>query len=137
MFSLYRQPLVVFGLALYLLSLLQGLTLAKFRNPRMALSTHLTGLMIGIYSLALAGVAELIDLDGFRARAAFHSHVAGNLLLVVSLGLAAWWNTQSMTPIAGAKKPAAASRENLVKIGIAVSSAIIVLSCSLILSGAI
>lgn len=111
--------------------------MTKFKNPRMALSTHVTGLMVGIYSLSLAAIADFIDLEGLLASLAVWTHILGNLFLVISLGLSALWNTQSMTPIVGSKQYREKRKESVVKWGITVSSIALTVSVCLILIGAI
>lgn len=132
----YKKFLILYGFAVYFLSLGLGFFLSRFRNARMALSAHVTGLMVGIFSIALAAVSESIKLNFGLTVLAVWSHVAGNALLVVSLGLAAYWNTRSLTPIYGAEKFGIPLHERAVGMGIWFSAALVQLSAALLLYGA-
>lgn len=131
----YESYLIVYGFLIYVLCLIQGFILGNFKNPRLALSTHVTGLMIGIFSIAVGSVGERIRLVQMALNIALFSHIVGNTLLVASLGLAASWNTQSKTPIKGGKFPASPFKEKVIKSGIILSSLLVLLSASIFLFG--
>lgn len=135
MFLTFQKNFIQFGFLIYLVSLLLGLVLNKFKNPRMALSTHVSGLMIGIYSISIAAVSNFIILDDNLENIVFYSHVIGNLLLIISLFLASCWNTKGSTPIMGGEKLSSGFEEKIVSFGLIVSSVLIIISVVIIICG--
>ncbi len=133
--EIYQNELIRFGVFMYFLSLLIGAVLEKFKNPRMALSTHQTGLMIGTFSIAMAGVSSHIVLSSLLGKIFIYLHFIGNTILIVTLTLASHWGTRSLTPIAGGKEYAPKQQENIVKIGLQLSSTMIGISILCILIG--
>jgi hydroxylaminobenzene mutase len=90
------------GFLLVLLALVTGFAIPAFRNPKMALGAHLTGVMNGLLLVALAVAWSSLRQGPGRAR------LTRGLMLYaayVNWGgtcLAAAWGTSRLTPINGA-----------------------------------
>lgn len=129
------RQLIGFGLLLFLLGLLTGLAAGTMPNPRMGLSSHLEGLLNGLFlmvlGLALPKLALSDRLSGVLVGAAvFGTYVnwATTLFSAVT-GAGA-----GMMPIAGAGHAGSAWQETVVVAGLAALSLAMIAVCVMALS---
>lgn len=89
------------GTVLFLVALIVGLAVPKFAVPRLALSTHLLGLLQGMFLMVLGLIWPRLRLAGGTARAASALVVYGCLAAWTANLLGAIWGAgNSMVPIA-------------------------------------
>ena len=103
---------------LFLMGLIVGTITMQFTNPRMALATHLEGLMNGMF-LIICGFLwnELTLSEGLR-KALLCTLIYGTFANLVFSLLAAIFGTSGKTPIAGAGYVASPWQETLVSGGL-------------------
>jgi (hydroxyamino)benzene mutase len=133
--SRQKRKLIWHGFFLFLLGLLVGFIIQSFKNPRMALSTHLAGLMFGPFLWILGIIWNQLVLS-FRVKILMYwLAVLGSYVNWIALLLAAILGTSSMTPIAGGQHRAGALWEIVVNVGVISSAIATVLACILVLVG--
>ncbi|MGJ8670849.1 MAG: hypothetical protein ACSHXK_15285 [Oceanococcus sp.] len=96
------KKLLVFGAALFLLGLLNGVAVPYFENPRMGLSSHLAGVQNALVLFAFGLMWKHLDLSVKALRVCSALSIYSMYAIWFSLVLAAMWGTSSATPIAGA-----------------------------------
>ena len=121
------------GFLLFVLSLLVGLFVPSFANPRMGLSAHVGGLMSGLFLIALGAVWGALEVTPGRAAAIYWLALYGMWVGVAALVLAAIFGTSSLTPIAGAGRSGAPWQEALVVLALVPSAVASVVCCVLVL----
>ncbi|MEB3033248.1 hydrogenase [[Mycobacterium] nativiensis] len=129
------RALLWHGIFLFLLGLLTGLTTGLMNNPRMGLSSHLEGVMNGLFLLALGLVWGRLRLSARWLTALFWLALYGTYVNWASTLAAAIFGTGRMTPIAGAGHHAAAWQENLVDAGLYSLSVAMLAVCVIALVG--
>jgi hydroxylaminobenzene mutase len=130
-----RRHLFSAGILLFLLALITGMIFPALANPRMGLSAHLVGLFGGLFLIALGVMWPEKDLPRPLDTAAFYLVVFGTYANLCTTFLAAAFATNRLTPLAGSGHLALAWQENLVTLGLALSSAAMVTVCVLVLWG--
>lgn len=94
------HALLRFGFILFLLGLLTGFLVPALANPRMALASHLEGVLNGIFLVALGLVWPRLQLGiGFRRLAAALA-VYGTFANWAATFLAAFWGAGRSMPLA-------------------------------------
>jgi hydroxylaminobenzene mutase len=132
-----QHRLVSAGIWLFLLGLLTGFVIPLMENPRVGLSSHLEGVINGIFLLALAAVWRQIGLVGFRHHAALWLAIFAAIANWLATFLAAIWGTGAMMPIAAPGRTGAAVHETVVSLLLMSLSLAMVAACIAILSGLI
>ena len=87
-------------MVLFLLGLLSGLVAPGFTNPRMGVTSHLEGVMNGIFLLALGSAWPEVHLPRRWKQAAYWTALYGTYANWAVSTLAAGFGTAAMTPIA-------------------------------------
>jgi len=130
-----RRRLIWHGFLLFLASLLVGMVVPAFTNARMGLSAHVSGLMSGLFLVALGAVWGEIALTSGTASATLWCALYGAWIGTAALVLAALFGTGSLTPIAGAGHAGAGWQEAVVVLGLTTSAVAMVACCVLALVG--
>jgi hydroxylaminobenzene mutase len=115
----WSRRLLWHGFFLFLLGLLTGLLVKGLDNPRMGLSSHLTGLMSGMFLaiLGLAGPRLRLRRAGFTAT--YWLALAGSYANWATTLFAAWTGAGASMPIAAGDLPRAEPwQENVVAAGL-------------------
>ena len=122
--------LLQLGIVLFLLGLLTGLAVPALANPRMALASHLEGLMNGIFLLILGLLWPRLDLSVPTLKVTFWLAVYGSFANWGATLLAAAWRAGSgLMPMAGGNHTGTSSQEAILKLLlISLSLAMIALS---------
>jgi (hydroxyamino)benzene mutase len=94
------QRLVFFGFLLFLLGLLTGFAIPSFANPRMGMSSHIAGVLNGMFLVVLGLAWDRIRLPAAASRALFALALYGTFANWIGTGLAASFGTKSLTPFA-------------------------------------
>lgn len=130
------RRLLQLGLGLFLLGLLTGFAVPLVANPRMALSSHLEGVMNGMF-LAILGLLWTRLRLGQRARALLLGLVVygtfanwGTTLLA-----AAWGAGESMMPLAAAGHAGTSAQEMLIMVGLLSLSVAMLVACPMAIWG--
>lgn len=89
------------GFALFLLGLLTGFAAPLFEAPRIGLSSHLEGLLNGLFLVALGLVWPRLTLGKRAASALFSLAVYAAFANWLATLLAAIWGAGGLMPIAG------------------------------------
>jgi len=127
--------LLQLGIALFLLGLLTGFVIPKFKNPRMALSSHLEGVLNGIFLVALGLLWTRLDLSAALLTVTFWFAIYGTFANWLATLLAAVWGAGSMMPIAAQGQLSSAGKEVTIKSLLGTLSLAMVAVCVLVLVG--
>ena len=124
------------GILLFLLGLLTGFAGPKLKNPRMGLTSHLEGVMNGMFLVILGLVWPRLGLS--------HAWLAVTFWLIVyaafanwmaTLLAAAWGAGALMMPIAAGNHKAGPRRERVIGFLLASLGLCLIAACALILVG--
>jgi (hydroxyamino)benzene mutase len=129
------RHLMAHGLLLFLMGLLNGVAVPRFKNPRMGLSAHLAGCQNGMVLLLFAFVWAKLNLSAVVLLTAFWMSVFSMWAIWFSLLLAAVWGTSRATPIAGAGFAANWVKELTVQALLGVGSLAIIVATVMMLWG--
>lgn len=129
------QSLIAWGTVLFALGLVQGLAIPFFRNPRMALSAHLTAVQCGM-ALMVFGIAwTFFNLSGVWSIVAHGAMTSGFWLIWLGISLAAVTGASKALPLAGEGHTGKPLAEHLV-IGIeAVGVVLSLLGAGIVVAG--
>ncbi|MEB3019875.1 hydrogenase [[Mycobacterium] crassicus] len=123
------------GIFLFLLGLLTGIASGSLENPRMGLSSHLEGVMNGLFLLTLGLLWGRLRLSARWLTALFWLALYGTYVNWASTLAAAIFGTGRTTPIAGAGHRGAVWQENLVDFGLFSLSVAMLAVCVIALVG--
>lgn len=127
--------LLQLGVILFLLGLLTGFVIPKFKNQRMALSSHLEGIMNGLFLIAIGLLWPRLNLSGMLLSVTFGLAVYSAFANWFTTLLAAIWGASAMMPMAGAGHQSSAGRESIIKILLGTLSLAMVAACAVIIFG--
>jgi hydroxylaminobenzene mutase len=127
--------LLQLGMLLLLLGLLTGFAMPVMENPRMGLSSHLEGVINGIFLLGLGLIWPRLILGLWARRMAFWLATYGGFANWLATLLAAFWGAGTMMPIAGGGHQGSALQEALITALLLSLSAAMVAVCVLVLWG--
>lgn len=106
--------LIQFGVVLFLLGLLVGFVIPLLKNPRMGLTSHLEGVMNGLFLIALGLIWPRLILGGGLLKATFWLTIYATFANWLATLLAAIWGAGRSMPIAAPEPTATAMQENIV-----------------------
>lgn len=98
------NKLIFWGLALFLLGLTIGLFVQNMKNPRMALSAHLEGLMNGMFLMLLGLIWQRLMLSPKLLKIAFSLAIYATFANLLAVLIAAVTGFGKMMPIAGGQE---------------------------------
>jgi hydroxylaminobenzene mutase len=101
---LQSKRLVFIGVLLFTLGLFVGLFIPLMANPRMGLSTHLEGIMNGIFITVLGLIWNRIELSGKWLSVSFWLIIYGTFTNFIAVLLAAITGAGKMMPIANGQE---------------------------------
>lgn len=138
-----RQPgaptarlLLRLGVLLFLLGLVMGFAVPTLANPRMALSSHLEGVMNGLFLIVLGLLWPRLDLSPGWLRATFWLALFGTYANLVATFLAAAWGAGAeMMPIAARGQAGTAAQEGVIRAILMTLSVAILAACVLVFVG--
>lgn len=125
------RKLIRYGILLFLLGLLTGFAMPVFENSRMGLSSHLEGVMNGMFLVLLGLIWEKLSLSEMLLKITFFLALFGTFVNWLTTLFAAIVGAGSeMMPIAGENLSGNQFEELLIKIGlITLSVAMVAVSC--------
>ncbi|PJE22688.1 MAG: hydrogenase [Mycobacterium sp.] len=110
-----QTALFTLGLALFLLGLLTGFVVSSLRNPRMGLSSHLEGVLNGMFLVLVGLLWPHLHLPGaWATAAAVLIAYAAYANWLATLLAAAWGAGRRLAPIATGDHQASAVKEGIV-----------------------
>ena len=128
--------LLQLGIVLFLCALIVGIAVPYFAVPRLGLSTHLLGVMQGIFLLVTGSLWAKLKLSRALSRLAFCAVVYGCVAAWTSNLLAAIWGAgNSMLPIAAGQARGSVLQEGIIGAGLRTAAIALILAAALILWG--
>ena len=134
MTSVYGHHLLQIGIALLLVTCLQGFSIGRARTPRLALAAHTVGLFMSLLLLALGLIWPALRFNQTLSAIAFW------LLLYSAFGtwlpyvLGSMWGAgSSMLPLAAGAARGSTSQEQVIKILLMTSALTTIATLALIL----
>lgn len=113
------RKLIRYGILLFLLGLLTGFAMPVFENSRIGLSSHLEGVMNGMFLVLLGLIWEKLSLNNMMLRFTFYLALFGTFVNWLTTLFAALIGAGSeMMPIAGNNLTGSQIEEILIKIGL-------------------
>jgi (hydroxyamino)benzene mutase len=102
--KLQSNQLLFAGILLFLLGLLVGFLIPVFSNPRMGLSTHLEGVLNGIFLVVLGLLWHRLALSNKLLITTFRLTIYGSFANFIAVLLGAIAGAGKMMPIAGGEE---------------------------------
>lgn len=131
-----QTALFTLGLVLFLIGLLTGFAVPALKNPRMALSSHLEGVLNGMFLVILGLLWPHIHLPhAWGVTAVALIVYAGYANWLATLLAAAWGAGRRLAPIAAADHAAPAAKEGLVSFLLISLALSIVLGVGIVIAG--
>lgn len=127
--------LLQLGVLLFLAGLLTGFAIPALVNPRMALSSHLEGVLNGLFLVALGLIWPRLRLAPAAAAVTFWLAVYGTFANWAATLLAAAWGAGRMMPIAAGAHHGSATQETVIMLLLVTLSIAMVAACALVLWG--
>ena len=98
----YGRKLIFYGIMLFLIGLITGLIIPLLQNPRMGLSSHLEGIMNGIFLMIIGLIWPKLTLTDKLSRWCYALALFGTFTNWFTTLLAGVWGAGSeMMPLAG------------------------------------
>ncbi len=94
------DKLIYLGLILFLIGLIIGLIVPVFANPRMGVSSHIEGVLNGMFLIILGLIWNKVDLSNQWLKITFWSAVYGTFANCFGILIAAIFNAGKMLGIA-------------------------------------
>jgi len=131
-----QTALFTLGLVLFLLGLLTGFALPTLKNPRMGLSSHLEGVLNGMFLVLVGLLWPHIHLPRTWALTAAGLIIyAAYINWLATLLAAAWGAGRRLAPIATGDHRASASKEGTVSLLLLSLGASLVLGVGILIAG--
>lgn len=106
--------LIFYGVLLFLLGLIVGLVVPVLANPRMGLSSHLEGVMNGIFLIALGLIWPKVALSGRWLTVTFWLAIYGTFANWFGILIAAAFNAGAMLTVAAGGREGSPAAEGIV-----------------------
>ncbi|GIV46272.1 MAG: hydrogenase [Ignavibacterium sp.] len=129
------QRLIFLGVTLFLLGLIVGLFVPIFANPRMGLSSHIEGVLNGIFLIVLGLIWSRIDLSDRWLKINFWLAIYGTFANWFGILVAAIFNAGKMLNIAAQGKEGPVIAEAVVTFSLFSLSIAMIIVCMLTLVG--
>lgn len=130
-----ERLLIFSGIALFLAGMLTGFAIPLMENPRVGLSSHLEGVLNGVFLVALGSVWKRIGLTARTHSVALGLVLFGTIANWFATLLAGLWGTGAMMPIAAAGRSGSALQETIVTALLFTLSLAMVVACIAFLFG--
>lgn len=130
------RRLIRCGILLFLLGLLTGLIVPALANPRMGLSSHLEGVMNGVFLVVLGLVWPRLRLSRSVSMITLCLAVYGTYVnWATTLAAAAWGAGAPMMPIAGLGHQGTRLQEGMIVFGLVSLALAMIATCAVVLWG--
>lgn len=131
----FGYRLIQLGVLLFLPGLVTGFTLPLMRAPRLGLSSHLEGVMNGMFLMGVGVIWPRLRLGAGTLRAAFWLAVYGTYTNWAATLLSGFWGAGAMMPLAGGGATGTATQELIMMVLLVSLAAAMVAVCILMLVG--
>lgn len=135
--TLHKQQadkLIFLGIFLFFLGLVIGLLIPILAKPRLGLSSHLEGVMNGMFLVILGLIWHRLNLSTLWLKLTFQLAVVGTYLNFLSIGLAAATGAGKLLPIAGGTEQGPFI-ESVITMGLVLVTITMLLVCILVMKG--
>lgn len=135
--TLHKQQadkLIFLGIFLFFLGLVIGLLIPILAKPRLGLSSHLEGVMNGMFLVILGLIWHRLNLSNLWLKLTFQLAVVGTYLNFLSIGLAAATGAGKLLPIAGGREQGPFI-ESVITMGLVLVTITMLLVCILVMKG--
>jgi hydroxylaminobenzene mutase len=129
------RRLLRLGILLFLFGLLTGFIVPLLENPRMGLSSHLEGVLNGVFLVGLGMIWPRLRLSGAVATATWWLAVYGAFANWTATLLAAWWGARTGMPMAALGHQGTPVQEHVIGLLLVSLSLAMVAVCMLVLWG--
>lgn len=123
------------GILLFLLGLLTGLAIPLMESPRMGVSSHLEGLLNGIFLVVLGLIWRRVSLPAWTDKVTAGLMLYGTFANWIATFLTGLWGAGGMTPVAGEGAIGTAAQEGIVAALLLSLSLAMVVGTALVLWG--
>lgn len=123
------------GVLLFFIGLLTGLAVPLMQLPRMALSSHLEGVMNGMLLIILGLLWPRLSLPAWTGTATFWLALYGTFANWLATLLSAAWGAAAMMPIAGQGATGSPLAEGIVAALLGSLTLAMIVACLLVLWG--
>ena len=130
-----ERVLIHAGIWLFLAGLITGFAIPLMENPRVGLSSHLEGVLNGVFLIALGAVWTRIGLTGRTHDVALGLVLFGTVANWLATLLAGLWGTGATMPIAAAGRSGTELQEMIVTALLFALSLAMVAACAAFLAG--
>ena len=128
--------LLQLGLLLFLFALLAGLVVPRFAVPRLGLSTHLLGIMQGLFLMVLGGLWPRLRVGRVTGRiAAFITSYGCFAAWTANLLAAIWGAGNSMLPLAAGSSRGSGVQEGIISVALRSAAVSLIGAALLVLWG--
>ncbi|MCZ2483142.1 hydrogenase [Aquirufa nivalisilvae] len=128
------DKLIFLGVFLFFLGLVIGLLIPILAKPRIGLSSHLEGVMNGMFLILLGLIWNRLTLSTFWLKSTFRLVVFGTYINFLTIGLAAATGAGKLLPIAGGTEQGPMI-ESIITLGLISLSIAMLLVCILVMKG--
>ncbi|MDF0693042.1 hydrogenase [Aquirufa ecclesiirivi] len=128
------DKLIFLGIFLFFLGLVIGLLIPILAKPRIGLSSHLEGVMNGMFLVILGLIWNRLSLSKFWLKTSFQLAILGTYLNFLTIGLAAATGAGKLLPIAGGTEQGSFI-ESLITMGLISVTISMLLVCILVMKG--
>ena len=126
--------LIFLGVFLFFLGLVIGLLIPILAKPRIGLSSHLEGVMNGMFLILLGLIWNRLTLSTFWLKSTFRLAAFGTYINFLTIGLAAATGAGKLLPIAGGTEQGPMI-ESIITLGLISLSIAMLLVCILVMKG--
>ncbi|MGQ3683850.1 MAG: hydrogenase [Candidatus Loosdrechtia sp.] len=133
--AILGHRLIQLGILLFFLGLLTGYVVPMLANPRMGLSSHLEGIMNGVFMVMLGLLWPKIGLSRTALTTLFWLAVYGTFANWTATLLAAFWGAGGSMPIAASGHQGTPTQEMIITLLLLSLSLAMVAVCVLVLWG--
>ena len=127
--------LIYLGVLLFLLGLIVGLIVPLFANPRMGVSSHLEGVMNGMFLIILGLIWNKIALSSKWLKISFWLAIYGTFVNWLGILIAATFDAGEMLGIVAGGKKGPAVAEGIVTFSLISLSVAMIVICITVLIG--
>lgn len=134
--SLMGRKLLKYGVLLFLLGLITGFALPAMANPRLGLSSHLEGVMNGMFLILLGLLWSRLNLSDRNLKWGYCLSLYGTYVNWATTLFAGLFGAGSeMMPIAGGGMQGSVLQELIIKFGLISLSVSMLIVCGILLWG--
>jgi hydroxylaminobenzene mutase len=127
--------LIFYGVLLFFLGLLVGLFIPLLANPRMALSSHIEGVLNGMFLIILGLIWSKVELSGTWLKITFWLAIYGTFANWFGILFAAVFNAGKMMTVAAEGKEGSPLEEGIVNFSLLSLSVAMIIICITIMIG--